>query len=88
MAVSGGPDSIALCVLTAGWKSNNFDAVTGGRSKPIDGLLAIVVDHGLRTESAEEANLVSSRVLDMGNNTYFFFWVAYMQVRLKMRTCS
>ncbi|KAI3443806.1 hypothetical protein Pfo_000471 [Paulownia fortunei] len=66
MAVSGGPDSIALCVLTAGWKSDDFDAATKGRSKLIDGLLAIVVDHGLRTESADEANLVYNRVLDMG----------------------
>lgn len=67
IAVSGGPDSIALCVLTVGWKSGNADASEDGRSKPIDGLLAIVVDHGLRTESAEEANIVRNRVLDMGN---------------------
>ncbi|KAK6158956.1 hypothetical protein DH2020_006270 [Rehmannia glutinosa] len=67
MAVSGGPDSIALCILTAGWKSDNCDAAAAkGRSKSIDDLLAIVVDHGLRTESAEEANLVYNRVLDMG----------------------
>ncbi|KAL0308616.1 UNVERIFIED_CONTAM: tRNA(Ile)-lysidine synthase [Sesamum radiatum] len=66
MAVSGGPDSIALCILVAGWKSNNFDAVADRRSKFIDGLLAIVVDHGLRKESAEEANLVYRRITDMG----------------------
>ncbi|GFP90462.1 trna(ile)-lysidine synthase [Phtheirospermum japonicum] len=68
IAVSGGPDSIALCVLTAAWKSDNFDAAGKGRNKSVDGLLAIVVDHGLRTESAEEANLVNNRVLDMGIN--------------------
>ncbi|KAL0410659.1 UNVERIFIED_CONTAM: tRNA(Ile)-lysidine synthase [Sesamum latifolium] len=66
MAVSGGPDSIALCILAAGWKSNNFDAAADRRSKFIDGLLAIVVDHGLREESAEEANLVYHRITDMG----------------------
>ncbi|KAL0339061.1 UNVERIFIED_CONTAM: tRNA(Ile)-lysidine synthase [Sesamum angustifolium] len=66
MAVSGGPDSIALCILVAGWKSNLFDAVADRRSKFIDGLLAIVVDHGLRKESAEEANLVYRRITDMG----------------------
>ncbi|KAK4415503.1 tRNA(Ile)-lysidine synthase [Sesamum alatum] len=66
MAVSGGPDSIALCILAAGWKSDNFDAAANGRSKFIDGLLAIVVDHGLRKESAEEANLVYHRITDMG----------------------
>ncbi|KAL1554366.1 tRNA(Ile)-lysidine synthetase [Salvia divinorum] len=66
IAVSGGPDSIALCVLTLDWKSGNSNAANNGRSKTIDGLLAIVVDHGLRTESAEEADLVRGRVLDMG----------------------
>lgn len=66
LAVSGGPDSIALCVLTLDWKSDNHNAANRGRSKPTDGLLAIVVNHGLRTESAEEADLVCSRVLDMG----------------------
>ncbi|KAL0374337.1 UNVERIFIED_CONTAM: tRNA(Ile)-lysidine synthase [Sesamum radiatum] len=66
MAVSGGPDSIALCILAAGWKSNNFDAAADRKSKFIDGLLAIVVDHGLRKESAEEANLVYHRITDMG----------------------
>ncbi|XP_057788518.1 uncharacterized protein LOC131005521 isoform X5 [Salvia miltiorrhiza] len=66
IAVSGGPDSIALCVLTLEWKSGNSNAANKGRSKAIDGLLAIVVDHGLRTESAEEADLVRDRVLDMG----------------------
>ncbi|XP_047943816.1 uncharacterized protein LOC125190535 isoform X2 [Salvia hispanica] len=66
IAVSGGPDSIALCVLTVDWKSGNSNAANKGKSKTIDGLLAIVVDHGLRTESAEEADLVRGRVLDMG----------------------
>ncbi|XP_020547332.1 uncharacterized protein LOC105180372 isoform X1 [Sesamum indicum] len=66
MAVSGGPDSIALCILAAGWKSNDFDAAANRRNKFIDGLLAIVVDHGLRKESAEEANLVYQRITDMG----------------------
>ncbi|KAG6413459.1 hypothetical protein SASPL_126170 [Salvia splendens] len=68
IAVSGGPDSIALCVLTLDWKSGNSDTANKGRSNTIDGLLAIVVDHGLRTESAEEADLVRGRVLDMGNS--------------------
>ena len=66
--MSGGPDSIALCVLTVDWKSGNSNAANKGKSKTIDGLLAIVVDHGLRTESAEEADLVRGRVLDMGNS--------------------
>lgn len=67
IGVSGGPDSMALCVLAAHWKSENHNpASSTGRSKSIDGLLAIVVDHGLRKESTEEAKLVSRRIVDMG----------------------
>ncbi|KAG5564712.1 hypothetical protein RHGRI_000791 [Rhododendron griersonianum] len=66
LGVSGGPDSIALCVLAANWKTNSTNAARHQDSGFIDGLLAIVVDHGLRAESKEEANIVSRRVLDMG----------------------
>ncbi|XP_073058647.1 uncharacterized protein [Primulina eburnea] len=66
IAVSGGPDSMALCVLTAAWKTETCDAAIDKRSKSIDGLLAIVVDHGLRTESTDEAKLVYNRITDMG----------------------
>ncbi|GER41928.1 tRNA(Ile)-lysidine synthase, partial [Striga asiatica] len=66
IAVSGGPDSIALCVLTAAWKCNKFNAADKQRNKSTNGLLAIVVDHGLRVESAEEASIVYNRVQDMG----------------------
>ncbi|KAJ9167821.1 hypothetical protein P3X46_019414 [Hevea brasiliensis] len=65
IGVSGGPDSIALCFLTAAWKTECPHVVSqsGGF---IDGLLAIVVDHGLRAESKEEARIVSRRVSEMG----------------------
>ncbi|KAF8400793.1 hypothetical protein HHK36_014095 [Tetracentron sinense] len=65
LGVSGGPDSMALCVLTAGWKNDALigtDEATGC----IDGLLAIVVDHGLRAESKDEADCVRHRVSKMG----------------------
>ncbi|XP_043724578.1 uncharacterized protein LOC122671439 [Telopea speciosissima] len=65
LGVSGGPDSVALCVLTAGWKTDALvetDEATGC----IHGLLAIVVDHGLRAESKDEANCVRDRVSKMG----------------------
>ncbi|KAH9800713.1 tRNA(Ile)-2-lysyl-cytidine synthase [Citrus sinensis] len=65
LGVSGGPDSMALCVLTAGWKTGGFNQ-NGEAGEFIDGLLAITVDHGLREESKEEANIVSHRVSDMG----------------------
>ncbi|KAJ4894501.1 Adenine nucleotide alpha hydrolases-like superfamily protein [Raphanus sativus] len=65
LGVSGGPDSMALCVLTAKWKTEGSSGVnkTDGF---IDGLVAVVVDHGLRQESKDEAELVCSRVSDMG----------------------
>ncbi|XP_065849237.1 uncharacterized protein [Euphorbia lathyris] len=65
IGVSGGPDSMALCFLTAAWKTEGCIAV--GKSEGfVDGLLAIVVDHGLRSESKEEAYTVSHRVSEMG----------------------
>ncbi|KAL8160085.1 hypothetical protein V2J09_001622 [Rumex salicifolius] len=64
LGVSGGPDSIALCLLTAHWKANS--ACDSDSNGYIDGLLAIIVDHGLRTESREEAKMVSSRVSKLG----------------------
>ncbi|XP_061366426.1 uncharacterized protein LOC133309648 [Gastrolobium bilobum] len=67
LGVSGGPDSMALCVLTAGWKiGGGVNAVSTESGGFIDGLLAIIVDHGLRSESKEEANIVSHRVSEMG----------------------
>ncbi|XP_059433610.1 uncharacterized protein LOC132166751 isoform X2 [Corylus avellana] len=65
LGVSGGPDSMALCVLTASWKTNGLNAA-GESSGFIDGILAIIVDHGLRAESKDEANIVSNRVSQMG----------------------
>lgn len=47
VAVSGGADSLCLCLLTDLWaKQNNVD------------LFALTVDHGLRAESAKEAVFV------------------------------
>lgn len=66
LGVSGGPDSIALCVLTAGWKTAGANSVGTDSSGFIDGLLAIIVDHGLRAESKDEANIVRNRVSQMG----------------------
>ncbi|KAI9119314.1 hypothetical protein K1719_009989 [Acacia pycnantha] len=63
LGVSGGPDSMALCVLTLWWKTAGLKAQNGGF---IDGLIAIMVDHGLRAESKLEADVVSQRVSKMG----------------------
>lgn len=73
LGVSGGPDSMALCVLTAGWKTAGVDAVSTESGGFIDGLLAIIVDHGLRAESKEEANIVCRRVSEMGWSKFCCF---------------
>ncbi|MGI9491081.1 MAG: ATP-binding protein, partial [Geminicoccaceae bacterium] len=44
VAVSGGPDSLALLILASRWATSR-----GGRA------IGLTVDHGLRTNSAEEA---------------------------------
>ncbi|XP_074338784.1 uncharacterized protein LOC141676963 isoform X3 [Apium graveolens] len=66
LGVSGGSDSIALCVLAADWKKAGLSSATKNSKELIDGMLAIIVDHGLRAESETEAKLVQRRVLNMG----------------------
>jgi tRNA(Ile)-lysidine synthase len=62
LAVSGGPDSIALMWLAARWRS----ALARGPR-----LLAVTVDHGLRAEAAAEAREVKrlARTLDLEHRT-------------------
>jgi len=51
LAVSGGPDSMALMRLVAEWN--------GRHPKPSRQILVATVDHGLRRESASEASFVA-----------------------------
>src|SRR4051794_28720475 len=62
LAVSGGPDSIALMWLAARWRRS---LMRGPR------LIAVTVDHGLRPEAAREARDVKriARVLDLPHRT-------------------
>ena len=62
LAVSGGPDSVALMWLAARWRR----ALARGPR-----LLAVTVDHGLRTEAAREAREVKrlARTLDLPHRT-------------------
>src|SRR6478672_4635511 len=62
LAVSGGPDSIALMWLAARWRR----ALARGPR-----LIAVTVDHGLRAEAAAEARDVKrlARVLDLPHRT-------------------
>ncbi len=55
VGVSGGPDSMALCVLADDWAQ-----ARGGR------VLALVVDHRLRPESGDEARRVGGWLDDLG----------------------
>src|ERR1700739_1672005 len=55
VAVSGGADSTALALLAQGWA-----AARGGD------VLALIVDHGLRPNSAAEAALTASRLQACG----------------------
>src|SRR5580658_7245655 len=62
LAVSGGPDSIALMWLAARWRRS---LARGPR------LIAVTVDHGLRAEAAGEARNVKrlARALDLPHRT-------------------
>ena len=62
LAVSGGPDSMALMWLAARWRK----ALTRGPR-----LIAVTVDHGLRQEAAREAREVKrvARTLDVPHRT-------------------
>ena len=57
LAVSGGADSMAMAALVNKWHEDN------GVARSIK---AIIVDHGIRAESADEANWVSEQLTDLG----------------------
>ena len=63
VAVSGGADSMALAVLVDGWCKAH-----GGH------LSALIVEHGLRLESAAEATLTAVRLGRLGIETHILAW--------------
>ena len=58
VAVSGGPDSTALLHLVQGW--------TGTEDRAAGSVVAVTVDHGLRPESAIEAEDVARQARSLG----------------------
>lgn len=63
VAVSGGADSMALAVLVDGWCK-----AQGGR------ISALIVEHGLRLESAAEATLTAARLGRLGIESHILAW--------------
>lgn len=86
MGVSGGPDSMALCLLAAEWKTHGLNAALRQNKDVIDGLLAIIVDHGLRPESKEEAETVQHRILNMSTDFELFLPVKSKKLKTFYRT--
>jgi tRNA(Ile)-lysidine synthase len=63
VAVSGGADSMALCLLVNEW------AITAGHN-----IIALTVDHGLRAEAANEAQTVAGWLADKGISHHVLTW--------------
>jgi tRNA(Ile)-lysidine synthase len=63
VAVSGGADSLALCLLAADWAKDT------GRT-----LIALSVDHGLRLESASECQWVQDVLHTQGIEHHILHW--------------
>lgn len=63
VAVSGGSDSLALALLAKAWASDRDGAVT-----------ALIVDHGLRSESASEARKVAGWLRARGIPSRILAW--------------
>jgi tRNA(Ile)-lysidine synthase len=65
LAVSGGPDSVALMWLVARWRAR---LATGPR------IIAVTIDHGLRTGSAAEARAVHALAKTLGVEHKILRW--------------
>lgn len=75
VAVSGGPDSMALCLLLSKWAEKH-----GGVA-----IHAITVDHGLRPEATEEARQVSCWLSDIPFVTHKILTVKPENISSKSR---
>jgi tRNA(Ile)-lysidine synthase len=66
LAVSGGPDSVALMVLAAEWRERVAHSTTA--------LAVATVDHGLRAESRREAEHVAAEAKRLGLSHSILTW--------------
>lgn len=64
LAVSGGPDSLALLLLAARW----------AKPRPTPELIAYTVDHRLRPEAADEADMVAREAAALGLRCRILRW--------------
>ncbi|MGV2981164.1 tRNA lysidine(34) synthetase TilS [Camelimonas sp. ID_303_24] len=69
LAVSGGPDSLALLLLAARWRADGL-----ARGEPRPPIAVAVVDHRLRPEAAGEARMVMARARDVGLPGDILIW--------------
>ncbi len=79
LAVSGGPDSMALMLLVAAWQKRHtmgppVSEVGAARAGEPAAALVVTVDHGLRTESAAEAALVAREAARLGLDHRTLTW--------------
>lgn len=73
LAVSGGPDSMALMQLVAERQQNKKDLAN--RKNLANRIFVVTVDHALRPASAEEASFVADRASQLGFEHRTLKWI-------------
>ena len=74
VAVSGGADSMALLHLVAQWAKGSGRSSSPGVARGCPPVVAITVDHGLRPESAAEAQWVGEQARLLGVGHVILSW--------------
>ena len=70
VATSGGADSVALCLLTHQWAENRNSKCH-----------AVIVDHGLRSNSVQESTQVANWLICRGIDAHVLIWSGRKPVR-------
>lgn len=69
LAVSGGPDSMALLLLMDRWRRKRLKL-----GQPAPDLTILTIDHGLRKESGEECQFVLDKADELGYEAELLHW--------------